>query len=72
MTPSPRLLDLAEVSIKLCCSKRHTQRLADAGSIPRPIKIGRLVRWRSTEIDAFVEGRFTHDERKGSRQKAVR
>ncbi len=28
------------------CSKRHVYRMADAGRIPRPVKLGSLVRWR--------------------------
>ncbi len=28
------------------CSTRHVHRMSDGGKIPRPVKIGALVRWR--------------------------
>lgn len=28
------------------CSARHVRRMSDAGLMPRPVNVGRLVRWR--------------------------
>ena len=39
------MLDVNQVAALLCCSARHVYRLADAGLMPRPIKLGSLVRW---------------------------
>ena len=36
------------------CSTRHVYRLADAGRMPRPIKLGTLVRWRRAELEAWI------------------
>ena len=47
---APALLDVKAVSAMLTCSTRHVYRLADAGLMPRPIKLGALVRWRRDEL----------------------
>ena len=45
------LLDVKAVAALLGgCSVRHCYRLADAGRMPRPIKLGALVRWRRGEL----------------------
>jgi len=38
------------------CSTRHVHRLADAGRMPRSIKLGTLVRWRRAEVMSWIEG----------------
>lgn len=38
--------DVDAIAELLGCSSRHVRRLADAGLMPRPIHLGRLVRWR--------------------------
>jgi len=55
--PDPRpaetaeLLDVRAVAALLGgCSVRHVYRMADAGRMPRPIKLGALVRWRRAEL----------------------
>jgi predicted DNA-binding transcriptional regulator AlpA len=40
------LLDVQAVGRLLGCSSRHVYRLADAGLMPPPAKLGALVRWR--------------------------
>ena len=49
-----RLLDVNAVSQFLSCSTRHVYRLADAGRMPRPRKLGTLVRWDRQEIEKWV------------------
>ncbi len=45
------LLDVEAVAALLGgCSTRHVYRLADAGRMPRPVKLGALVRWRRAEL----------------------
>lgn len=45
------LLDVRAVAALLGgCSTRHVYRLCDAGRIPRPVKLGALVRWRRAEL----------------------
>ena len=50
------LMNVDEVAQALMCSTRHVYRLADGGKMPRPIKLGALVRWRRDEIHVWVEG----------------
>ncbi len=38
----------------LGCSSRHVRRLADAGRMPRPIKLGSLVRWPRSVIEQWI------------------
>ena len=43
-------LDVNAVANNLDCSPRHVHRMADAGHIPRPSHIGRLIRWQQSKI----------------------
>ena len=48
------LLSVKAVAAMLGCSWRHVYRLADAGRMPRPVKLGALVRWSRAELDQWV------------------
>jgi len=48
------LIDVQEVASLLGCSARHVTRLSDAGQMPGPLKFGRLSRWKSSDISAWV------------------
>ncbi|MFC1805972.1 helix-turn-helix transcriptional regulator [Planctomycetota bacterium] len=50
----PLLLDVKTVAKLLSVSQRMVYRLKDAGRMPRPIKLGQLVRW------LLKEGRSGH------------
>jgi predicted DNA-binding transcriptional regulator AlpA len=50
------LLDVRAVARLLDCSPRHVYRLADAGSMPPPVKIGALSRWLRRAIDEWIAG----------------
>ena len=39
------VFDVNDLGKFLRCSPRHCYRLADSGRMPRPVKIGSLVRW---------------------------
>ena len=53
---SAELLDVKAVAALLGgCSIRHVYRLADAGRMPRPIKLGTLVRWRRSELISWLD-----------------
>jgi excisionase family DNA binding protein len=49
-TPAAQLLDMRAVAALLGCSARHVYRLADSGRMPKPIRLGALVRWRRAEL----------------------
>jgi excisionase family DNA binding protein len=42
------------------CSTRHVYRLADAGHMPPPVRLGALVRWRRQDIDGWLAGGCKH------------
>jgi len=54
MTTQAALLDVRAVATMLDCSSRHVYRLADAGRMPRPVKLGSLVRWSRDEISQWL------------------
>jgi excisionase family DNA binding protein len=51
----PALLDVQTVARLLNCSPRHIYRLADSGDMPRPVKLGALVRWSRQAIEDWVD-----------------
>lgn len=51
---SAMLLDVRGVAELLGCSPRHVYRLADAGRMPRPVRLGGLVRWSRDSICEWV------------------
>ncbi len=59
--PEPRpaidagLLTVGDVARLLRCSQRSVYRLSDAGRMPRPVRLGALVRWSRTSIEEWVE-----------------
>jgi hypothetical protein len=44
--PDDALIGVNLVAALYSCSARHAWRAADAGLIPRPLRVGRNVRWR--------------------------
>jgi predicted DNA-binding transcriptional regulator AlpA len=49
------LVDVKNVASQLSCSARHVRRLYDSGRMPRPVKLGALVRWSSISINQWIE-----------------
>jgi excisionase family DNA binding protein len=52
---APALLDVEAVAALCGCSPRHVYRLADAGRMPAPRKLGALCRWSRAEIAAWID-----------------
>lgn len=50
------LLKVGQVADLLQCSPRNIYRLADAGKMPRPMKIGSLVRWPKAILAEWIAG----------------
>lgn len=50
------MIDVQAVATMLGCSPRHVYRLADAGAMPRPVKLGSLVRWSTAAIREWIDG----------------
>jgi excisionase family DNA binding protein len=56
---SAKLLDVRAVAELLGCSPRHVYRMADAGKIVPPVRIGALVRWKANgpgSIQEWLDG----------------
>lgn len=51
---APALLDVDAVAAMCGCSARHVYRLADGGQMPRPVRLGALVRWPRTAIETWI------------------
>ena len=52
--PTTVLLDVRAVAQLLGCSSRHVYRLADAGRMPSPVKLGSLVRWNRAALEQWI------------------
>jgi excisionase family DNA binding protein len=48
------MLDVQAVARLLNCSARHVYRLADMGRLPRPVKLGALVRWNRVTVEQWI------------------
>lgn len=48
------LLSVKEVAALLACSPRHVRRLADAGKMPQPVRLGALIRWDQSAIKCWI------------------
>lgn len=48
------LLDLEEVASRLGISRAHAARLNASGRLPRPIHLGRSVRWNAQELERWT------------------
>ncbi|MHB1035740.1 MAG: helix-turn-helix transcriptional regulator [Pirellulales bacterium] len=49
-----KLLDVQAVANLLGCSPRTVYRFADCGRMPRPVKLGALIRWSKADLDAWI------------------
>ncbi|QDU79813.1 Helix-turn-helix domain protein [Polystyrenella longa] len=49
------LLDRAELAQRLKVSLRTLQRYIARGMLPKPVYLGRLVRWRTTDIIEWID-----------------
>lgn len=51
----PGMLTVHDVARVLNCSTRTVYRLTDSGRMPRPIKLGVLVRWPREVVESWIE-----------------
>lgn len=66
-TADHRLLSETEAALHLGCSIRTLQSWRLRGGGPRYSKVGRLVRYRTADIDAFVDAGARHHTSEGAR-----
>jgi len=62
------LLDVTQLAALLACSPRHCYRLSDCGKMPRPRKLGALVRWSRQEILNWIDGGCEPVRRRGGQR----
>jgi prophage regulatory protein len=48
-------LSAADVAKLLGISERHLLALHSSGRVPRPIRLGRAVRWNAAELSAWLD-----------------
>ena len=59
IVPPKLLLKDIEVAQRLCCSRRHVWTLLETGQLCPPVRLGRLVRWRTADIELWVSKLIT-------------
>lgn len=65
--PAAALLDVRAVAALLDCSTPHVRRLADAGRMPRPLRLGSLLRWRKTDLESWIAAGCPNCRDRGTR-----
>ncbi len=48
-------LNIKQLASVLGVSSRHIERLDSSGKLPKPLRLGRAKRWRTSEIEAWLE-----------------
>ncbi len=54
------LLSADDLAHLLCLSKRSVWRFHSADKLPKPIRLGRSVRWRRDEIEKWIAAGLPH------------
>jgi predicted DNA-binding transcriptional regulator AlpA len=62
----PDLMDVNAVAVLIGASPRTVRRLADWGRMPRPISLGRMVRWQRSVIEEWIREGCPRVERRGT------
>ncbi len=62
------MLSVGDVAKMLRCSPRTVYRLSDSGRMPRPVKLGALVRWSRAALDQWITEGCPQYERRGVRR----
>lgn len=62
-TVDPMLLSVVQVAAMLGVSRAHIWRLHTAGHLPAPLRLGRAVRWRRSELEAWLAAGAPHRDK---------
>lgn len=54
LVPAPVAYSAKQLTVMLGVSLRHIRRLQAAGKLPRPIRLGRSVRWSAEAIHEWL------------------
>jgi excisionase family DNA binding protein len=66
--PPAALGDVQAVAALCACSPRHVYRMADAGRMPAPVRLGNLVRWDLAAIERWIADGCPPVRRAGGRE----
>jgi len=69
---SESLLTVKDLGEILCVSTRQVRRLDAGEQLPEAIRIGRLVRWRESEVSAWMDAGCPDRQRWTAMRKAVK
>jgi len=61
------MLNVDDVAAILNCSTRTVYRLSDSGRMPRPVKLGALVRWSRDAVEQWIADGCPSCRERGSR-----
>jgi excisionase family DNA binding protein len=48
------MLTVADVAAMLACSTKTVYRLVDRGAIPRPVRLGGMLRWHRAQLERWL------------------
>lgn len=69
---NPLAFSAADLARRLDVSLRHLRRLDSAGKLPKPIRLGRSVRWPVAEVENWLRlggpDRETYEAMKGTQR----
>lgn len=63
--PVMGLMTVKDVAQLLSCSTRTVYRLNDAGRLPHPVRLGTLLRWPRSAIEAWIAEGCPKPDRSG-------
>jgi predicted DNA-binding transcriptional regulator AlpA len=69
-TTTPQLVSIAYLSAMLDISRSKLFDMRASGQLPRAIKIGRLTRWRLSDIEAWINAGCPRQEKFEALRKA--
>jgi len=70
-TSTPRMIDVTEVATILSVSTRTVWRLVSSGELPQPIRFGRNVRWRASDIEEWIETQINSTNLNGDGRRRI-
>jgi len=63
MEVTSELLTVKDLAAALRLGKRTIWRMVSTGALPKPIRLGRSVRWRRATIERWLEEQETRQEK---------
>ena len=54
LSANVQLLNVKDMAVMLNVSQRHLWRMKSAGKLPKPVKLGRCIRWLLSDVEAWL------------------